>query len=262
MRVIIDWAILKPGDSAWAARRCLYVYADPLTRRLLYVGKAYSATVWERTQGKHKEQVFERLADKFAIPTQSLPVVLYGRLRSYDSFRVTKPVFRDVESLLIRRLRPFGNSKCKVSRTERLDLSVECTGEWWWPRRKFYDTPDVREQSSTAATDSIGTYADPIDHKGGTHSLSNLCERKGSTKPDDTPPRQGRCPSLPGHANIDDYNDRDLYEYLDWVQSDGLLRTDDELMDELFRALPFARRGSRIQKRLQRTVARFRKRTN
>src|SRR5689334_16943001 len=141
-------------------------------------------------------------------------------------------------------------------KNEKTWLKRRVHGDWWWPRQRFYDTPDVRQQSNTPGTDSIGTDADPIDNTGGRHSLSNLRERKGATKPDDTPRRQGRCQSLPGFANIDDYNDRELYDYLDWVQSEGLLRTDDELMDELFRALPFARRGSRIQKRLQRTVAR------
>jgi hypothetical protein len=72
------------------------------------------------------------------------------------------------------------------------------------------------------------------------------------------PSRTGPEPKLPTYGSIDDYYDRDLNLYLEWVQSDGLLRTDDELIDELFRALPFARRGSRIVSRLQRVVTRFR----
>jgi hypothetical protein len=42
---------------------------------------------------------------------------------------------------------------------------------------------------------------------------------------------------------------------LRWVKSDGKLRTNDELVDEMFEALPFSRRGSRIDAALKRVVA-------
>jgi hypothetical protein len=40
------------------------------------------------------------------------------------------------------------------------------------------------------------------------------------------------------------------------VKSDGKLRTNEELADEMFAALPFSRRGSKIEAALQRAIAR------
>jgi hypothetical protein len=42
---------------------------------------------------------------------------------------------------------------------------------------------------------------------------------------------------------------------LRWVKSDGKLRTNDELADEMFAALPFSRRGSKIEAALKRAIA-------
>jgi len=57
-------------------------------------------------------------------------------------------------------------------------------------------------------------------------------------------------------ASITEYSDRELQALLRWVQSDGKLRTNDELADEMFEALPFSRRGSKIDAVLKQTIAR------
>lgn len=46
---------------------------------------------------------------------------------------------------------------------------------------------------------------------------------------------------------------RTLYE---WVMSDGVLRTHDEIVDEMFSALPFSRRGARIEAALRQGISR------
>ncbi len=63
-------------------------------------------------------------------------------------------------------------------------------------------------------------------------------------------------PPIPVRDSIGDYPEAELRALLRWVKSDGKLRSNDELEDEMFEALPFARRGSAIKKALQRAIAR------
>jgi hypothetical protein len=68
----------------------------------------------------------------------------------------------------------------------------------------------------------------------------------------------GRTPAIapiPVRASITEYTRSELQTLLRWVQSDGKLRTNDELADEMFAALPFARRGSKIEAALKRAIA-------
>jgi hypothetical protein len=51
--------------------------------------------------------------------------------------------------------------------------------------------------------------------------------------------------------SIEQYSERELRQIAEWVASDGLLRTDEELIREIFAALPFERLGSRIRERLE-----------
>jgi very-short-patch-repair endonuclease len=62
-------------------------------------------------------------------------------------------------------------------------------------------------------------------------------------------------PPISIRASIADYSSGELQMLLRWVKSDGKLRTNDELADEMFAALPFARRGSKIEGALKRAIA-------
>lgn len=61
---------------------------------------------------------------------------------------------------------------------------------------------------------------------------------------------------IPTRESIGDYSALELQNLLRWVKSDGKLRTNDELADEMFEALPFSRRGSKIDAAIRRTIAR------
>jgi very-short-patch-repair endonuclease len=61
---------------------------------------------------------------------------------------------------------------------------------------------------------------------------------------------------IPVRESIGEYSAMELQRLLTWVKSDGKLRTNDELADEMFAALPFARRGSKIEAALERVIAR------
>ena len=72
------------------------------------------------------------------------------------------------------------------------------------------------------------------------------------------PCRSGRKPFIPTYGNIDYYTDEQLQRLAEWVASDGLLRTDDEMIHEMFDMLPYRRLGKHIRARLQETVSEFR----
>jgi hypothetical protein len=59
---------------------------------------------------------------------------------------------------------------------------------------------------------------------------------------------------------IDQYSDCELQQIADWIISDGLLRTDEQLIREIFEMLPFKRLGNRIRERLKTVVEVVRRR--
>ena len=65
--------------------------------------------------------------------------------------------------------------------------------------------------------------------------------------------RLGRAPSGKVQS-IDDLSDRKLQETVRWIQSDGRLRTDDQIMESACEQLGFTRKGSRIVARLQMAI--------
>jgi very-short-patch-repair endonuclease len=76
---------------------------------------------------------------------------------------------------------------------------------------------------------------------------------------DDVPrsePRRARRPPVPRGLRIADYSDSQLDRLARWIRSDGRLRTEQEVTDELFRDLAFQRRTSKIMQALQRAVER------
>jgi len=59
---------------------------------------------------------------------------------------------------------------------------------------------------------------------------------------------------VPVRETIGQYGDRELRQIAEWVTSDGLLRTDEEVIREIFETLPFERLGRRIRERLKTVV--------
>jgi len=68
--------------------------------------------------------------------------------------------------------------------------------------------------------------------------------------------RSSIFPPIPKRTSIGDYTSGELRDLYNWVMSDGQLRTHDEIADEMFAALPFSRRGSRIERVLRDTIRR------
>ena len=62
----------------------------------------------------------------------------------------------------------------------------------------------------------------------------------------DKTPARGPRPNVPPGLSIGDYTHRQLVSVVRWIESDTLLRTDDELLEAVMAELGFRRRGTRI----------------
>jgi hypothetical protein len=80
------------------------------------------------------------------------------------------------------------------------------------------------------------------------------------TSPRRPPPRNTR-PAVPQGLSILDYSQRQLVELIRWIESDTLLRTEDELLADVMVELGFERRGPRIVEAIGRATAAARRRT-
>ena len=71
--------------------------------------------------------------------------------------------------------------------------------------------------------------------------------------------RMGRMPVPPGLGSIDAYPHQGLAALIRWIESDTLLRTQDQLLAEAINLLGFKRRGSKIVEALEWAIADARK---
>jgi very-short-patch-repair endonuclease len=104
-----------------------------------------------------------------------------------------------------------------------------------------------------AACAEAEQHADRLDAEGSPEAAPPA-EAAAQPAAADRPPaagRRGPRPSVPQRERIDLYSERELQALARWVVSDGLLRTDEELIRELFMELPFKRLGARIRMRLE-----------
>ncbi len=72
------------------------------------------------------------------------------------------------------------------------------------------------------------------------------------------PARAGRPPVLPGRP-INDYSHPELVALIRWIESDTLLRTEDELLESTMAYLGFSRKGSRIVAAINAAIAEVRR---
>ena len=118
-----------------------------------------------------------------------------------------------------------------------------------WSTDWFYNREQETERAVSAYEEAVRA-ADLLDADAG---AANPAEMYPTTHPPQRPiPRQrGPRPLVHVRDTIDQYPDRELRQIAEWIQSDGLLRTDDELIRDILEVLPFQRLGGRIRERLQ-----------
>ncbi|MCE2845726.1 MAG: AAA domain-containing protein [Sphingobacteriales bacterium] len=69
--------------------------------------------------------------------------------------------------------------------------------------------------------------------------------------------KRGERPPIPQYDSISDYQDRELFLLAQWILSDGELRTDQVLFEDLFDELGYKRKGSTITARLNDIIQRM-----
>jgi very-short-patch-repair endonuclease len=71
-------------------------------------------------------------------------------------------------------------------------------------------------------------------------------------------PERGPKPPVPVRTSIDEYRGGELIQLIRWIASDGQLRTDDQIIDEIIPVLGFSRRGVRIENAIRNAIALWR----
>lgn len=124
-----------------------------------------------------------------------------------------------------------------------------------WSSDWFHDKPAEVARALAAYESAVRDADGPQQAPGGGP------EPERSAREGPVPARGPRPPVRPG-GKINEYSQRQLEAIVDWVRSDTLLRTEDQLLTEAMRELGFQKRGKRIVEALtsainaQRTVAR------
>ena len=140
MEIPVYWYELRSRrNSLWQGSRCLYAYFHPESDLLLYVGQAERLTVEQRFYGPDKHQgLYAYIREEFKIDPHQLRVFA-GLIDLPEGRRLSKALIDDVESLLIKRLQPYGNIKATKSRISRRGMLVLCLGDWLHSKTAFHD---------------------------------------------------------------------------------------------------------------------------
>src|SRR5579875_2004649 len=124
--------------------------------------------------------------------------------------------------------------------------------DWFYHRETEITRAVAAYQAAVAAADRAAS---------GANSAVTQPDRRTASHHDpvSAPARAGLCPVQAPRAGIDEYSRSELVAVIRWIESDTLLRTEDELITEAMRTLGFSRRGSKITAALTEAIARARK---
>jgi len=115
---------------------------------------------------------------------------------------------------------------------------------------------DEIQRAQRAFNESV-EFADKLDGGVVQNNRTNGLHRDA---PSATPKRSPR-PPVPVRTSISEYREGELIQLLMWIASDGQLRTDDQIVDEMIPTLGFGRRGVRIENAIRGSIARWRLRS-
>jgi very-short-patch-repair endonuclease len=121
----------------------------------------------------------------------------------------------------------------------------------WFMRR------DEEVERAVRAFDKAVAASDSTQPRSVMRPQTKTPEKNSALAADVIPSRNPRQPPIMAHSSIGEYSPEELSTLVEWVQSDNRLRTHDEIADEMFSALPFSRRGSRIDAALRSAIQRW-----
>ena len=123
---------------------------------------------------------------------------------------------------------------------------------WFRDREAELDKVEEAWRAAVSASGQDGTVAGVAAVRQGITSRSNA-----------PPPERGVSPRIPrrgtsGYDSIEDYTLQQLVRLAQWIESDTLLRTEDDLLREMMEELGFKRSGKRITTALTKAIQRAR----
>jgi very-short-patch-repair endonuclease len=121
-----------------------------------------------------------------------------------------------------------------------------------WSTDWFMRKEDEIQRALRAFSESV-EFANKLD--GGVvqnHHGNNL----NHGTPSATPTR-GPRPLIPVRTSIGEYRVGELIQLVSWIASDGQLRTNDQIIDEIIPILGFSRRGVRIESAIRNAIAQW-----
>jgi very-short-patch-repair endonuclease len=109
---------------------------------------------------------------------------------------------------------------------------------------------EMDAQAQPAAPDPLPLPDDPADPP-----QPDKPNAAPSPAPANSPaPRRGRKPVVVRQSSIGKYEPAELVALVQWISSDGLLRTDEEIIDEMVKELGFKRRGTSIEEAIRKAI--------
>ncbi len=120
----------------------------------------------------------------------------------------------------------------------------------WFQRR------DKEIERTVAAYQRAVEWSDQMDATDGQASRGTAVRSDNTTALPSVPIRRGPRPHIPQYDRIDQYQSAQLIAFIRWIKSDGLLRTDEEILSEMIQLLGFQRRGPRIVAAIQNAIER------
>lgn len=114
MFVTVRWSPLdnEGMHPLWFANRGLYAYLGP-NNEVLYIGKVDGTTVRQRWNRSGKEAFWNDLEKERGIFKHA---VIFGEIELETGSRLTRELLADIESLLIKRVQPWGNIQSRNTR--------------------------------------------------------------------------------------------------------------------------------------------------
>jgi very-short-patch-repair endonuclease len=116
--------------------------------------------------------------------------------------------------------------------------------DWFYGREQEVERAISAYEDAFHRADLLDADTAPTANPGGTGPETQVPQRPVARQ------RESQ-PHVPVRDTIDQYSDQELRRIAKWILSDGLLRTDEELIREIFEVLPFSRIGVRIHERLK-----------
>lgn len=130
-----------------------------------------------------------------------------------------------------------------------------------WSQDWFADPEAEVEKAVAAYWDAVEAADGPVGGRRNEESRGDVESGRGpgvGGKEASSGERSDARPAIGGGHPITTYSDQQLMELIRWIESDGFVRTETELLEEAIEELGYRRRGSRIVERLAKAIRRVR----